>query len=421
MRDLYRNLDFAAYDNYPGFFAMSAGDGTDIPSQALVPTIALGHDLMRCARDGKPFLVMEEQSGKAGQPVFSPQPEPGQIRLWSYQAVAHGAMGINYFRWDTTNFGAEEYWHGMLRHDRSHSPAFDEMLQTFRELKSLGPDALHAPCEASIALCYDLASSWALSIQPGQPKLRYLNEIISWYGAVRATQAGVDLVPATQDLSRYKVLCAPVMYVVSAQQAETIRRFVEGGGVFIAGFRLGVKDEHSRIVDTPLPGLLRDVMGVELLDDQPLYSEKQGVSFTGPLTGPAAPCHIWADILEPQKTEVLATYTEGAYAGKAAITANSFGKGKAVYLGAHLEPADLGRVLGIFLASAGIKPIAEVKTGVEVTRRSAGGRTWTYLLNHSSAPQTVSIEGVYRDALKRSPISGAIGLEPYGVRVLMQG
>ena len=135
---------------------------------------SFGHDVSRSVKDGKPFLIMEEQTGKAGQPIFSPQPEPGQLRLWSYQAVAHGAMGINYFRWDTANFGAEEYWHGLLRHDRSHSPGFDEIQQTMAELKSLGRDALMAPYEAKLALCYDYSADWALGIQPGQPKLKYM-------------------------------------------------------------------------------------------------------------------------------------------------------------------------------------------------------------------------------------------------------
>ncbi len=94
---------------------------------------------MRGVKDGKPFLIMEEQSGKAGQRFFSAQPHPGQLRLWAFQAVAHGAMGVNYFRWDTADFGAEEYWHGILNHDRSKSPGFDEIKQVVKDMKSLGP------------------------------------------------------------------------------------------------------------------------------------------------------------------------------------------------------------------------------------------------------------------------------------------
>ena len=246
---------------------------------------------MRSVKDGEPFLVMEEQTGKSGQPTFSPQPEPGQLRLWSYQAVAHGAMGINYFRWDTANFGAEEYWHGMLRHDRSHSPGFDEICTTIRELKALGPAALHARYNAEIALCYDSDADWALTIQPGQPDLKYSSQQLAWYGAIAASQAGVDIVDAKHDLSHYKVLCAPAMYVVSQKQAEQIREFVRHGGTFIAGVRLGVKDEYSRIVDTPLPGLLRDVMGCELYDYEPIYGATRNVTFSASLSGSQCTVH----------------------------------------------------------------------------------------------------------------------------------
>ncbi|HKR86039.1 MAG TPA: beta-galactosidase, partial [Terriglobales bacterium] len=123
-RELYAKLDFVAFDNYPGFFDMllhQGGQTGALLSDVIPATIAMQHDFGRSILE-KPFLIMEEQSGKAGQPTFSPQPEPGQVRLWSYQAVAHGAMGINYFRWYTATFGAEEYWHGMLNHDRSQSP-----------------------------------------------------------------------------------------------------------------------------------------------------------------------------------------------------------------------------------------------------------------------------------------------------------
>jgi beta-galactosidase len=417
-RDLYRDLDFVASDNYPGFFATHLGDSGAGP-ETVAPMVSFSHDVSRSVKNGKPFVIMEEQTGKAGQPTFSPQPEPGQLRLWSYQAVAHGAMGINYFRWDTANFGAEEYWHGLLRHDRSHSPGFDEIQQTMAELKSLGRNALMAPYEAKLALCFDYSADWALGIQPGQPKLKYMGEMMPWYGSMAASHAGVDIVDATQDLSRYKVVCAPVMYIVGAAQADRIRAYVQGGGTFIAGFRLGVKDEHSRIVATPLPGLLRDVMGVELIDYQPIYSEKQSVEFKGPLAGSTAECHIWADILSPQKAEVLATYTGGAYAGKAAITSNSYGKGKAIYLGAHLEPADLSRVLLTLIASAGVPRAAEAPPGVEVTTRRTERQAWTYLLNHTAKPQSVTLTGTYRDAHDRSALSGPVNLDAYGARVLV--
>jgi beta-galactosidase len=417
MRDLYRDLDFVASDNYPGFFAVQ-GPGGSISAQAVAPLVSYSLDFSRSIRGGEPFFIMEQQTGKSGQPNFSPQPEPGQLRLWSFQAVAHGAMGINYFRWDTETAGAEQYWHGILQHDRLPSPGYDEIKQTIREMKLLGHEALHARSEAGIALCVDYSSGWALSIQPGQPEVKYMTEVSTWYGVAAPAQAGIDIVDAAGDLSQYKVLLAPAMYVVGARQAAAIRAFVQGGGTFIAGFRLGVKDEHSRIVEVPLPGLLRDVMGVELFDYQPVYSEKQSVEFTGALAGPSAACHLWADILTPKGAEVLATYTGGAYSGKAAITSHAFGKGRAMYVGAGLDPKDLARVLMRLLAEAGVKPQAQASQNVELTVRRSGAKRWTYLLNHDAAPQTVTLTGTFKDAMGGAAVSGSVTLPAYGVRVL---
>jgi beta-galactosidase len=384
------------------------------------PVIAFTHDAARSVKDG-PFMIMEEQSGKAGQPFFSPQPEPGQVRLWTYQAIAHGAMGINYFRWDTATFGAEEYWHGLLNHDRSHSPAFDEAEKTIRELKSLGSDVLHSAYVADVALVVDPVSDWALAVQPGQSKLKYASEILLWYGSIAASQAGVDIVDATKDLSRYKIVFAPVMYVVSKEQAEQIRKFVQGGGTFIAGFRLGVKDEHSRIVETPLPGLLRDVMGVTVLDYQPIYSEKQGVKFRGTLSGTDAECRLWADILDPGQAQVLATYAVGPRSEKAAITSHSFGKGKAIYVGAHLEPADLGRALLTLAAASGVKSPFQAPMGVEVTRRKTAKGTVTFVLNHTNRSQSIPVGGSGKDLITQASYSGTISLNAYGLAALLGG
>jgi beta-galactosidase len=420
LREVYRHLDFVAYDNYPGFFALFLGkEGAVAGPESLAPVIAFGHDYMRSVKDGEPFMVMEEQSGKAGQTTFSPQPEPGQLRLWTYQAVAHGAMGVNYFRWDTANFGAEEYWHGLLRHDRSHSPGFDEIAATIRELKAFGP-ALHARYAAEIALCYDSDSDWAFGFQPGQPEVKYTTEMLGWYGSLAASQAGVDIVDAKQDLARYKVLCAPAMYIVTPEQAERIRSFVRGGGLFIAGFRLGVKDAYSRIVDVPLPGLLRDVTGCEVSDYEPIYNGKHGVEFTGLLAGPKAECSVWADILKPSSAETLATYGDGRYAGQAAITVNTFERGKAVYVGCHLEPAEMGRVLLTLLGSKGIRPKHEAPPGVEIASRQAPQQRWTYVLNHTARAQTVRLSGSFREYPGGAAVESSLELPAYGVKVLSE-
>jgi beta-galactosidase len=414
LRELYRNLDFVCHDNYPGF-AQIFSQG--MPPEILPAVMALGHDSMRSVKDGKPYLIMEEQSGKAGQRFFAPQPHKGQLRLWTYQAIAHGAMGVNYFRWDTATFGAEEYWHGLLNHDRSKSMGFDEIQQTIKELKTLGREMLESSYSADLALVFDLDSDWALQIQPGNNKLTYQSHLISWYASITSAHTGIDIVRADADLSRYKAVFASLQYVLSEKQGARIRSFVDGGGLFVTSFRLGVKDASSQIVRTPLPGLLRDVMGVTVKDYVPIYSEKIGVKFSSQLAGPDAECELWADLLQPESASVLATYT-GPYAGEAAITVNSFGKGKAIYLGADLDPASLSRILGTLLVTAGIESSFGVPRGVEITVRTSGDRRWIFLLNHTQESQEVSLPGRFADLLTGTVHAEKASLRPYDVLVL---
>jgi len=425
MRELYGPLDFVAFDNYPGFLEVHMHQRTNsktVPVEMVVTPVAFSHDLGRTIKDGKPFLIMEEQTGKAGQPTFSPQPEPGQVRLWTYQAIAHGAMGVNYFRWDTATFGAEEYWHGMLNHDRSKSPAFDEIVQTVKELTMLGAELLHSSYSAETALMFDYDCSWAFQIQPCHYALRYMDQVTSWYGAISPCHTGIDIVAPISDLSRYKIVFVPAPYVLSEKQAENIRGFVRNGGLFVAGFRLGAKNEYSQIVRTPLPGLLRDVMGVTVADYVPLYSGNQSVKFDsgGILAGADAECALWADVLQPENAQVLATYIAGSHAGRAAITLNSFGKGKAIYLGADLTGAGLGRVLQLLGAQAGVKPLLSAP-GLEITVRESvqnHGKQWLFVLNHTAEPKTVDLPPDFIDALSGAPRSGKLVLKPYDVVVL---
>src|SRR5439155_5851332 len=171
----------------------------------------------------------------------------------------------------------------------------------------------------------------------------------------------------------------------------------------------------------PLPGLLRDVMGVTVSDYVPIYSPGQKVKFASALAGEDAEVSLWADILQPQTAEVLGTYTSGGHAGEAAITVNRFGKGRAVYIGAGLHPADLARVLGKLKAGAGLKPLLNAPAGFEITSRKSGNRRWIFVLNHNPAAQTVTLPSGSKDAITGEVHNGATQVRGYGVLALETG
>jgi beta-galactosidase len=160
------------------------------------------------------------------------------------------------------------------------------------------------------------------------------------------------------------------------------------------------------------------VMGVTVKDYVPVYSEKVSVRFSEPFAGPDGTCALWADRLEPASSAtVLATYNP-PYAGDAAITMNRFGKGKAVYIGADLDPASLGRVLAMLVALSGSKSAIEVPPGVELTTRKSGSTQWTYVLNHTSAAQSITLPGRFKNLLSSETLESKAGIDPYGVLVL---
>jgi beta-galactosidase len=246
-----------------------------------------------------------------------------------------------------------------------------------------------------------------------------MGQVTAWYGSLSPIHSGVDFVGPDGDWSPYKIVYAPLAHVITAAQASKIRSYVENGGVFVAGFRSGVKNESSQMVKTPLPGLLAEVMGATVEDYVPIYSGRQSVKFAGPLAGMAGECGIWADVLKPNGAEVLGTYTSGSYQGKAAITSNNFGKGKAIYLGADLTGEGLAIALMKLAGMAGVKPALQAPRGVEVTVRRAGGKQWTFLLNHGAESRSVDLPGKFTDAVGGGAVSGKIELKGYDARVLL--
>ena len=407
--DLARDLDIISWDNYPrGFWNIAA----DVDASAM----ALGHDTMRGLKR-QSFWVMEQQAGAGGWDVVGVTPKPGELRLWAYQAIAHGADGIVFFRWRTARHGTEQYWHGLLGHDGRPGRRYQEAKRMGHEIARIGDDIVGAQVRANVAMMLSYDTRFALQVQPNNPAFSYPAQFHGLYRALHAQQQAIDIVPTDEDLTPYKVVVVPSPYVLTEATAASLERFVEAGGTLLVTPRAGVKDEDNAVVDRPLPGHLARLCGV-VVDDHDSLPE--GAVNALDLPGvPGAQGRIWCDIVTPQGADVVARYGDDFYAGEAAITVHAFGSGHAVYLGTIGNDVLNEALAARLLEMAGLASGPPSAPGVERSVRWQGDTRLVFYLNHTDREQVVTLDGGDHRALLGEPAAdGRLRLAPRDVAVL---
>ncbi len=405
--DLNRSLDFVAWDNYPMFekdYAQYTGPG-------------LAHDLMRGSKDNQNYMMMEQEGGLPGWSVFWGRQAPPELyRVWAYQSVAHGADGVCYFRWRTSRYGTEQYWQGILDQDSYRNSRFQVVARTGKELGQL-TELLHGSKVVSpVAMLVSPDSRWAFEIQPLVEDFHYDRQLHDFYDAFRRAGISVDVAFPQSDLSAYRVVAAPALFVTDQTLADKLGAFVTNGGTLILTFRSGVKDEHNVVTNRTLPGAFAELAGVAIHEFDPQLNEAQEVVGPGESRFPA---RVWSDILEPTTAKVVATYGKGYYAGKAAVTENSVGKGLVYYVGTgSTSPFFYDRLIARAAQKNALPLNAKLPQGVEVAARQKAGTKILFVLNYTSNPQTVPLDQAYHNALTGRTEPMDVQVLPYDVKVL---
>jgi beta-galactosidase len=405
--NLNRSLDFVAWDNYPMFekdYAQYTGPG-------------LAHDLMRGSKDNQNYMVMEQQGGLPGWSVFrGRQAPPGLYRVWAYQSVAHGADGVCYFRWRTSRYGTEQYWQGVLDQDSFPNSRYKTVAQTGKELAQL-TELLHGSKVVSpVAVLVSPDSRWAFEIQPLVEGFQYNRQLHDFYDAFRRAGVSVDVAFPESDLSAYRILVAPTLFVTDQALVDKLSAYVKNGGTLILSFRSGVKDEHNVVTNRTLPGAFAELAGVAIHDFDPQINEEQEV------VGPGEsqfPTRAWSDILEPTAAKVVATYGKGYYAGKAAVTENGVGKGWVYYVGSEsTSPFFYDRLVARAARESSLPLNTMLPQGVELAARQKAGAKILFVLNYTGKTQTVALDQVYRNALTGQQEPLEVKIPAFDVRLL---
>jgi beta-galactosidase len=261
------DLDIAAWDSYPlGFLSDRMEEPPDFKRafarQGHPDFQAFHHDLYRAVGRGR-WWIMEQQPGPVNWAPFNPDPLPGMARLWAFEAFAHGAEAVCWFRWRQAPFAQEQQHAGLLRPDSVAAPAYGEAMQVARELAAM-PEVAAAP--APVALVFDYASAWAWAIQPQGRDFDYFRLVFAFYKALRRLGLDIDIIaPDTADLSAWRLVLAPGAATLSDPLKAALARH---DGIAMLGPRTNAKTAEMAIpVPLPpaLPGLEATIARVESL------------------------------------------------------------------------------------------------------------------------------------------------------------
>ncbi|MHB9757668.1 beta-galactosidase [Streptomyces sp. BYX5S] len=400
------HLDFASWDSYP-------------PLDAPPSVAAFGHDLMRGLKGGAPFWLMEQAPGPTACRDVNPLRRPGELRLATWQAVAHGADAALYFQMRASRGACEKFFGAVIGHaGRDDTRVFGEVAALGAELTALSGATLGARTPARTALLFDWDSWWALELSDGPSRLvRYLDVVHAYYGAARAAGADVDVVPVTADLSAYDVVLAPALHLVKDGLAARLEAVAEHGGTVLATFLSGRCDEHDRAFLTDVPGPLAPLMGVRV-DEW----DARPADVTNPLDGGGAGSLVFELVL-PRGAEPVARYTADFYAGTPAVTRNRFGDrgGEGWYVATHLDAVGTDRVVRAVLARHDlIGPYADHRDVESAARVAPDGTHVVFLLNHGAQAVELTAHTTVTDLLtgERHDKGGPLALGPLGVAVL---
>jgi beta-galactosidase len=400
--------DFVSDDSYPDPSDPEAHIGA-----------AMSRDLMRSLGGGAPWVLMEQTTVRVNWRKRNVPKRPGEMRLWSYGAVARGAEGIMFFQWRQSKAGAEKFHSAMV----PHGPT--ENSRSWREVSLLGAELgrldelLGARGVAETAILLDWESWWALELD-SKPSaaVRMREGLYSFYKPLYEAKIPVDFAHPGSDLSTYRLVIAPNLYLVTDDSVDNILQYVSDGGTLLMSFFSGIVDgrDHIRLGGYPAP--FRELLGLRIEDFVPMATGEANRLDT--TDGESYGCDMWADLIHLEGAEPQASYTEDFYADTPAVTRNVFGEGAAYYLGTRPEELYTKSLLQRVYEEAGVKPTADVPPGVDAVRRKTEDASFLFLLNHNKEAVEVRVPNPGQDLLTGTEHDSQLIVDPLGVAILQE-
>jgi beta-galactosidase len=371
---------------------------------------------------GQGFWVMEQKAGNVNWQQVNSLVRPGVLRMFTYQLVSRGAEAVLYFRWRQPRFGSEQYHGAVLPHaGHEDSRVYNEVSQIGEELKLLSPALKDTRVKPEVCMLYSHENEWSLQY-PLQPNKHFsLREHLQlFYNALHDRNIMVDFARPSEDLSAYRLVIAPSLHLLSAGEADRLKLYVQNGGTLVSTFNTGLVDAHHQAPVTGYPNNLTDLFGLEVLEFDALPpGEENHITFKGTFpTTHLHPARLWCDLIQPRECQVLATYAKDFYSGRPAMTLNTFGLGKAIYIGTQSHQPFYFDLVTWIRQLCALHPLLKVPENIEVAMRQKEGSNLHFLLNHQHSSVRIQFYKPMHDFLTGSTVVGSHELPGRGVLVL---
>jgi len=412
-------IDFISWDSYPMWHNRQDETG-------LACYTAMFHDLMRSLKQGKPFVLMESTPSVTNWQPISKLKKPGMHILSSLQAVAHGADSVQYFQWRKSRGSVEKFHGAVIDHSgRLDTRVGKEVSELGRLLAAMAPVA-GSRVEARVAIIFDWESRWAMDDAQGPRNagLHYEQTVVDHYRPFWEQGIAVDIINADCDLSGYKLVIAPMLYMVREGFAVRAEAFVRQGGQFVASYWSGIVNESDLCHLGGFPGPLRPLLGIwaeeidSLTDDETNSIRGVPGNELG-LQGRYQARHL-CELINLEGATAQAVYGGDFYAGRPALTVNRFGDGKAWYV-ASRNDASFQRDFFMAIAQQLALPRAldtALPPSVTAQRRTDGESEFIIVQNYSDKTKAVELPGEYTDMSNAKALQGEMTLAPWGCRIL---
>lgn len=406
-----KELDVISWDSYPRFC-----NDYETLSETMAET-SFNHSLMRSMKKDRPFMLMESAPGLVNWHDYNKLKRPGVHRLACMQAVACGSDSVQYFQWRKGRGSYEQYHGAVVDHlGTNDTRVFKEVKEVSGLLGKIG-EVTGSVVKSDVAILFDWDNRWAINDMKGlsSKTKNYEKTCIDLYKDLLKLGTEADIIPVTEEFKDYRIIFAPMLYMLKTGVAQRLAEYVKQGGVLVATYLTGYVDENTLCHLGGFPGNgLKELFGVISEEIDTLYpSDRNGMKFSD---GTVLEVKDYAEVLRVSDAEILAVYTGDYYAGTPVVTKKECEKGTAYYVAARCTGENRHKSLEKLLLHHGIKT-EKLPEGVEHHKRWKEGVGYDFYLNTSSESRIIEGAEGY-NLIKQKMQAGTLELKGYETAVI---